>query len=406
MTEQKASWKNKQFEILCSIDDICRENDIDMYLCDSTALKAYCEGELSDSIFVAIEPKDAYRFIKAVEEQSCYGIRGIFNYYHYPEFDFKVYDESTIDFNLATYRSFNFCGLYVTVKFIMHLPDEKRVRLSYLRDLDAFKQFISVRYDNIDVPMHRRLKLLLLLSKLTSGDKFHQKFFERSIARFSKPTKKVKVGEAICDASVFGKKSCATIDGREFYIPGDPATYFMCRYGNGWETRGVAPYEERNYRFRDGDHSWEEFKEYICYLDLDEYYSKRDISRANIEKNKKFEKRWQRDKYIVERTHLRFLFWLKYMPIKKDLLELHRSGKSDQLQDLLSPYLKELERFANSNLAIFFDEDIYNIAIDIFRSMGKEKISNKLHSIVPQEHRKELKIKNSRGEYIDDVPQY
>ena len=406
MSEQKQSWKKKQFEILCCIDDICRANDIDMFLCDSTALKAYCEGSLSDSVFVAIEPKDAYRFIKAIEEQSRYGIRGIFNYYHYPEFDLKVYDDNTIDFNLATYRNFNFCGLYVTVKFIMHLPDEKRARRSYLRDLDTFKQYISVKYDNMDVPMHKRLRLMLLLSRLTSRDNYHQKIFQRNIKRFSQTTKDVKVGEAVCNASIFDNKAIAAIDGREFYIPGNPAAYFMCRYGNGWETRGVGPYEEHNYRFRDGDHSWKEFKEYIGYLDLEEYYSKRDISRNNIEKNKTFEKRWQRDKYIVERTHLRFVFWLKYMPIKEDLIELHRSGKYVQLQDILNPYLKEMERFANSNLAICFDEDIYNIAIDIFRTMGKEKLCNRLRSIVPQEHSKELKIKNSRGEYIDDVPQY
>ena len=401
MNDNKTSWKEKQFEILCRIDEICRQYGIDLYLCDSTALMAYRSGEVSDSVFVAIESKDAYRFIDAVGNNSKYGVRGMFNYFHYAAFDIKVYDEDTIDFDLATFRNYGFCGLHVTVKLIRHLPDKDRERKSYQRGLDVYRRYISTRYDNLEVDTSRRLRFQLLLGRLPSKKAFNEEFFRINIKRYSKDTKKIQIGSAICDADVFRTKKKVYINGREFYMAGDAPKYFESRYGENWENHVVGEYKERNYQFRDAEHSWEELQEYIDYLDFKDYYYKRDISRNNIEKNRPNERYWQRDKYLVERSHLRFVFWQKYMPVKEKIIELHNAGKTEELQELLQPYLAQLERFAGSRMSIYFDKEIFDIALDIFRAEGKERVVDRLVNNIPPEHLGELRIKNSRGEYTD-----
>jgi hypothetical protein len=394
------NWKQKHFELLCRIDDLCRQNDIDMYLADDTALMAYQSEELSDYVSVCIDVRDAKKFIKAVDKAEGLLSRGMYNYYRYPRFDIKVYDPETIDFNVDFFEAFGFASLFVIIKFINHIPDKGKHVESAVRNRKAYRDYIEIKYDHLWRRPHRRLLYYQALGKVMPPRRMAKFMFSELIREFSVRSDTIEISMKRYKKKLFDKTIEVKIYDRPFRIPADVNEYLGKRFGAEWRNVTPKQYKEGEYTFRDGERSWDEYKKRIDYIDLDKYYGNYKGFFAEDEKNHENLAEIDRTTKIIIRTHLRFLFWQKYYPLKTEIVELHEKKDYRQLEDKLRKYIAVLEKFAKSDMTVCFDEDIFDITVDTLRHTGRGELADKIVPLVPEEHKKPVRIKDYRGEYI------
>ncbi len=400
MDAVEPSWKNKHFEILRKIDDLCRENGIDLFLCEDTALAAYRDGSLSDNVYTAIDVRNVHKFIDAVEGHEGLCVRSMRNYYHYGSLDLKVYDPETTDFDLDMYRDLGFAALYVTVRLIKHVPDNKRRRNAARGTVATYQELIKKKYDDRKIKFHARLLLQRFMSAFVSEEAFRQKVFESSVSAFSDESKRVSVGGYMHKPEVFSSMTTVNIGDRPFNIPEKAEAYFKVHYGDNWEEKALPEYKENNLRFRDETIPSYEFIKSVEYLDLDDYFANRKTLLSLNRRVRKADRFFRRDKNIVLRTHRRFAFWQKYMPRKEEIIKLYSEGDIEGIRDIMGDYLNELEIFAKKKLTIFFDREIFDIAKAVFMAEGKEELTESMEELIPPEHLEPIRIKNYKGEYI------
>ncbi|MBQ6623114.1 MAG: hypothetical protein IJH57_00700, partial [Mogibacterium sp.] len=264
----------------------------------------------------------------------------------------------------------------------------------------GYREYLRVTYDQDKAGSRKRTILYNAVDKTTSEDKLGAMVFDRLVKRYSKKSKTVQIGRRSFPAELFDEYRTVLVEGREFKIPKDEETYFKIVYGRKWKTRNSAIFQDTPFRFRDGDHSWEEFQEYIKYLDLDEYYSNVRTIKSYGDEYKIRNRAFRHTIDIKERTHYRFVFWQKYMPIKDKLIELHEKGDMEKLEDILEPYLYELTAFSHKDLTIYFDREIFDIAKDVLRATEREDVADLIETLIPEEHLEPIRIKNYKGEYI------
>ena len=367
-----------------------------------TALKAYRDGVLADFVSVCIDMEDVPRFIEAMEKDGTYGIRGLFNYEHYDSFDIKVYDPSTIDYDVRKYTARGFVGLYVTVKFIRHIPDEPRkqkrvrgIRKSYGDYMDELNQGFRKKD-------YKRLKLFRMLGRVVPGETLSQRVFKQLCSLYSGKTSTVFVNGGTYPSDFFDSKKTVTLFDREFFIPADTDTFFREQFGFDWERNEGVQYSENMSRFRDAEHTWEEYKNYISYIDFDEYEANARGTRMINEEIKPSRKTVLMCYDLLERTHLRFAFWQRYYDQKDHIIELYEQSDYDALYKLLKPYLGKIMEFKRQKLAICFDDEIYDIALKTLYEKKYIDIGDieKLKELVPEEHHETIRIKNYKGDYL------
>lgn len=400
MDKSAPSWKDKHYEMLCRIDDICRQCDINMLLCDGSALASYINGELSDYVSIAIEPKDAYKFIEEIERDEKLEVRGMFNYKEYPLFDLKVYNPGTVDFNIRNYKRFGFSNLYVTVEFIQHTPNVKIIAKNWERAKALYRGHIRVNYHEGDAKNKFRLAIYRYIRKFAKSRNLGREFFDKLVNRYSRVSKRITLGRSIFDRELFNNKTEVSVRGRQFFIPGTGSEYLEERFGENWHDQSSRDYIENEFRFRDADHNWENYKDFIEYLDFSDYFENTRMLNSYKQEYRKWNRRFVYDKRILKRTHLRFVFWQKYMPMKGELIELHKSGDYEKLSEILKPYTEELKKHFKYGMTVFFDRDIFEISKDVLRETGSPEIADAIENYIPEEHKEPIRIKNYQGEYI------
>lgn len=371
-----------------------------MLLCNDTALEAYKKGTLSDYVSVAIEPKDVHRFIEAIEKEEGIEVRGMFNYEKYPIFDLKVYDPATIDFNIRDYWAFGFNNLYVKVEFLQHTPNREFVRKNWRRAESLYKRHIQVNYHGDKIKSRIGHAVHRTVGKYAEKRPLGQQFFDAMIKKYSGQSKYISIGKDVFEKSIFDTKTEVTVEGRKFYIPGIGCEYLEARYEEDLNEVDAREFIQKDFRFRDGDYAWEDYAEYIDYLDFAHYYDNVNTLYEYRSKYRKWNKQFVEDKRLLRRTHLRFVFWQKYTPIKGELIALYEKGDYDSLSEKLQPYLDELKNFHTFDMTIYFDREIFNIAKDILAKSGKTDIAEDIEELIPKEHLAPIRIKDYKGEYI------
>ena len=392
--------KEKQFQILCRIDDVCRQCDIDIFLSGDTALKAYRDGELADFVSVCIDMKDVPRFIKAMERDGKYGIRGMFNYKNYDSFDIKVYDPETIDFDIKKYRARGFVGLYVTVRLIRHIPDDAKKRKQVRHIHKSYSDYRDEQNNGYRKKDYKRLKLMRMMGRMLPGETLSHRVFKQLCGMYGGETSQLYVNGANYPSNLFDEKRTVKLYDREFFIPADTETYFGRQYGFGWEDATCDLFVEDMPRFRDANHSWEEYKQYISYIDLDEYEQYEIETKKFNEEIKPSRKVVMQCYDLLERTHWRFIFWQRYYEQKDKIISLYEQSDYETLAVLLRPYLKKIMEFKTKKLAICFDDEIYEIALKTLQEKNYIDEIETLKELVPKEHHETIRIKNYRGDYV------
>lgn len=371
-----------------------------MFLCDATALDAFRSGKLADYVSIAIETKDAYRFIKAVEEHTSLGIRGMFNHYMYPLFDIKVYNPDTIDFNIKDYKNLGFCGLYVNVRFVRHIPNNGYIDKFFGKAQRAYRQYIKVIYDKVQIDSNKRIILYKFINAVTSEETFGSKVFKILSDGYSRKTDTIRIGPREYPGGIADEFIETKINNHKFKVPKEIEEYLSIRFGDNWQETQADEFIDTEFQFRDGDFSWAEFENHIQYLNLEDYDKNIKTLRSSGLKYRKLQASFNDIRRIIRRTHVRFLMWQKYMPVKEDILRMHSEGKMDELLELFEPYLKQLVFFNKKKMTVYFDRDIFNIAKELLEYEGMQEVADEIESHIPEEHMGPIRIKNYAGEEI------
>ena len=398
---QEAGWKRKQFERLCRIDDICREANIKMFLHGDMALSAVRDGDVPDYISICVEAADAKRFIDAISRSDDLRIAGMFNNPRYPNFNLKVYDPDTIDFHISEMEERGFFGLYVTVHLIRHIPGKKQLRKIQGRER-AYKDYLDNRYNVVSTKKNRGKAdwLVRLEGAVLPPDVLAGKMFDRHVRDYSGQAGKIQVSGVRYEPGTF--ENCKTINvlGRDFLIPEDEELYLSTKFGENWQERNTRTFEEKNGVFRDADHSWDEFCSYIDYLDFDEYNQRRDtIYRKTVDLSE-YNRFLKRYRLLLLRTHIRFQMWERFLPEKEEILALYKAGDYEALEEKLADYSYSIKYFGKRGLGLFFDQELFDIAVELVRREERDELADKIVEEVPEEHRKPIRLKNYNGDYI------
>ena len=89
----------------------------------------------------------------------------------------------------------------------------------------------------------------------------------------------------------------------------------------------------------------------------------------------------------AQRSLARLEMMRKYMPQKEMIMELYHNQEYDKLEEFLSDYISNIERFAKKNLAIYFDADIFMVTWHLMQRKGKGRIMERMQTKVPAVHR-------------------
>lgn len=136
-------------------------------------------------------------------------------------------------------------------------------------------------------------------------------------------------------------------------------------------------------------------------MDLDGYYEDLKEYHGGYRRFKQYQNEINRYRDILTRTDMRFKLWQRYMPLKEELIELHKKGDYKKLEEELREYMHSMEQCEKKGLGLCFDEDILKITLDVYRHRGEAEHAAALDRLVPAEHREVLHIMDYKGEIIE-----
>lgn len=400
-TEIIAKCREKQFRILCAVKEICDREGIRMMLLEDAALAAYRGDFITDNITVCIDAADIRKYMDAFERsKGDFVMDSMCTNGDFPEFELRIYDPSTIDYNNVEFMKYRCNSLYVRMVFVQHVPSLK-IRRATLNSLkNAYEIRNKIRFGERADSTSRMVRILGKQETKKGKDETAKWVFRKLADGYASKSKKVIIDGSTFNAGVIGKGRKVDVNGTEFLIPEQTKRYFEKVFGKKWEEYEIPLFQESIKEFRDPDHSWEEFRNRISYMDLDGYYEDLKAYHAGYRNFKAYHNEVNRYRDILTRTDMRFKLWQKYMPLKDELMSLHEKEDYKTLATLLKEYMHGMEQCEKKGLGLCFDEDILNIALDVYRHQGEAEHAEALNSLVPEEHREALRLMNYKGEII------
>ncbi|MBQ0079271.1 MAG: LicD family protein [Eubacterium sp.] len=405
-----ATWTSKQFEILCKLNNICQAQGINLYLFGDTALAAYRDKTLSDNVSVCIDAADVSRFINAVEDSldEHLLLEGMHNNGRYPKLSLRAYDPETIDFNVANYLLYDNNCIHVDVEIIKHIPSSKIKRTALDLDYGLYKDSRKELLAKSKKASGKKALVKNLLMKRMhnkeakcGADTFAKEMFFKLINGYASDEKKVEIDKFKLSSSMFKKTTTVEIDGVSFLIPQKSEQYIQKVSGFNWINAETKAYSEDDSKFREVEFSWAQYKGRIEGILPDEYFDLLKKSNSLGAKHQKYHKKITDYYKILKRTDVRIKLWKKYSPIRDEIIELLGAGKYEELETVLSDYIDALREFADMKLGLSFDPDIFMAAKQVLVNKGESEAADYMESLIPQAHKKPLRIKNYKGEYIN-----
>ena len=393
--------RDRQFNILCGIKELCDREGIRMMLLGDAAFAAYRGDFVTDNITVCIDAADIRKFMEAFDKNSGGLVMdSMYTNPDFPLFEIRVYDPETIDFTISDFKKYRYNCLFVRVVFVLHQPG-MRIRRAGLNSLKGAYTIRNKVYFGERIESASRMVRILEKQEKKKGREQTAKWaFSKLVKGYASDSDKLLIDDVPFSKKVLGKGREVEVNGVKFLIPEQAKQYFGKVFGKKWQEHQPEPYVEDIRRFRDADHSWEEFRERVSYMDFDGYY--RDLkefyerSRTFNEYHKSINK--YRD--ILTRTDMRFKLWQKYMPMKDEIVSMHEKGDYDALAKVLKEYMYDMELCEEKELGLCFDEDILNITLDVYRHHGDAEHAEALNKLVPPEHREVLHIMDYKGDII------
>lgn len=399
--QPETEWQKIHLEILERIFKICGDNNIPVFLSGETALCAIRDKRLCDFPEICIDEQHFETFVHLIDEESELEIPGLTGSKDNPSSQLIVDNPRTLDFDLDRGDKLRCIGLHVKVFAMQRSSKKDRIKI---KTKTIFKKYIkSTAFKFGDVKRNgRKMSALQRGIKAVLPDNYLIGQL-RDVLRDGRNDKPVRVLINGIDypRDIFDRQKTAVISDKKFFVPERDEEYLCCAFGQEWRLRKVRTFNEKDTAFRDSKHSAEEYKKYTDYLDYNEYsLNKMNLYRC-VYGDKAARIIQNRYKWLIKRTHERFMLWHKYMPEKKMICMLYDKGDFQRLTQIMSEYIQRLKEYADRELTICFDKKLFEIAMDVMRHEGSEGLAEKIKKMVPEEHRKEVVIKDYEGNIIE-----
>ena len=234
--------KQRVFDVLCYIDDVCKKNGIVYYLDSGTLLGAVRHKGFipwDDDVDILVDRADYERFIKAINNDGDhYRALSMHNTKDYHYLFAKVVDTETELIEEPV--SVEGMGVFVDVFPMDHLPSSDIKRRLFQRKIHLYRMALTVlrRNEQGDKPNCAIQKVVYLMFK-HSGWKKVQFKLDSMLAKRKDQVTKYK-GNVVCSfnpyrdvkTEIYGEPVKLQFESREFSAPKKYKEYLTILYGD------------------------------------------------------------------------------------------------------------------------------------------------------------------------------
>lgn len=354
--------------MLKEVDTLCRENDIPSFLIED-ALVSVVRGKAlprSRKIFsIAIYEKDIEKFINAVEILDKRAVESFHNNKKFPGFNMKYVDTDTTYYDVSNTDNVlmhNCIGINIAI-----LYDERKTE-SIMSKVHRKAELIWAKAIMKNIRSTKQ-KIFLMVYNILGLNKFHyynamDSNDSKYVELFLLNGKRVK-----CKKSYFGNGTYMNFQGNDFMVP-EETVEIACVTNNG----SLLLKKDNISSIKQSDvisltYPGEEFMKNInrqgiklrkCAKKYNNYVSWR---------KEKFSPVWKKrikfyGYYYLTKDRFRYYFEL-CGDKKPELMELYKQEDFSALSFELSKYVKDLKTYTQKNQGLFFDKDIYLMAVAV-----------------------------------------
>lgn len=402
--------QQKLLTLLTDLDAVCQREGIRYYLCKETALGAYRDEAFLPSCCeanVAMTTEDALRFIKAVrkENRTDRVVDSMFSNKNYPDFTVRYGDAHTLMMTLPYSEASMVPTIAVTIHMIRYKPRHLSKLYRYTRTLwkACVKPTVAV------AGFTRRAAVVAChgAKNVLGGRLFSRNLFKLwvNLHRRKAPGKiSVCAGTYKFPGELVDGVTTVKLEGVSFPTFANVEEYFEKAFGANWQTCKPAYLAPSSSLLASANVSYQEYirrsKKHVDFKEIQKKKLKLDLIQAKVSLyNHKINGYYA----IVDRTQRRFAMYEKYMPMKSQLVELHKAEQWEELNELLKPYRSALWACYKKKLGLCFDKDIFEMTMDILLREGSKTYVRKLRAMVPEEHWEPMVITDYKGEPINYV---
>lgn len=402
--------QQKLLTLLTDLDAVCQREGIHYYLCKETALGAYRNGEFLPSCCeanVAMTAADALRFVKAVKKEGRPDrtVDSMHNNKNYPDFTVRYGDAATLMMTLP----YNEASLVPTIAVTIHMIRYKSKYSSkiYHYTKSLWKLCVKPTVSVAGFTRRAAVTACHFGKNLLGGRLFSRALFKLWVSIHSKKNKKdisICAGSYKYENSLIKKQSTLTLEGHTFPTFGDVEGYLLTTYGENYATCQPGYRKPSSSLLVSASVSYQEFvrrsKTQIDYKAVQKTKLKLDLIQAKVSYyNNKINGYYA----VVDRTQRRYAMYEMYMPMKDELIRLHKEEKWEELNELLKPYRSALWACYKKKLGLCFDKEIFDITMDVLLREDSQNYVRKLRAMVPASHWEPMVITDYKGEPVNYV---
>ena len=389
------TWQERHFSLMRIIRDICAENGIACLLHGMTALAAIRDGKVCDNPEFCIDVRDSANLLRAfsgLPKECGISIESMETTPFFPNFEYRVFDEGSIDFDVSTVDAYQSKGLSVGIQLVSHIEAGSTASKAFTELQDAYmKQAEANRLTGRTMPSKRILRSMPNVFALTPN-KMSRNVFKKLSGMASKGGNSLSFNGKRLPKDLFTSSSTVELHGEAFPIPGDSKAYFTAMFGKNWRKKKVPKYKEGDWRFRDTAHTWEQFGPTIAHLDFKKI-------NTQISLDAQWGKKYKEPHAIIapyvgylKRTHYYFTLQGQYRGKTEALQQMLADNRLDELGVELKPYLDKLLECHDMKLGLCFDESLFEVATGYLRAIGQTEYADKLVALVDAEAKNTIKL--------------
>lgn len=405
--------QTRVFELLKEFDALCRENGISYCLNGETLFYGLSTGSIGPNpcgAFVIMTGDNCRKLIAAFDEKKPADreIEYWGNSPDYPDYTLRYVASDTTSFNIIDYLNYKSHGLFIEVSILRGKSRGRENRMN-----NAIERGIMLNARNEATGMSEKSGRKAILSdgiykaRSIFGGKtaLKKKTFDYFSSECAKPAPNGKGisgtylfyyrGKLIKDVSqnYFDNLSTCEIEEVAFPAPRSPRAFLRKVFG------GKYKYTAAQGDWYDDNHQYSTFSIVDADTPYAEAFSCMDLSKEDFEKiykakmridsinaeNKANNKIAREDWATVQQTGARFRMWKKYMPMKKEILELSAAGEYKKLKEIFEEYTNELAGVGMKR-SFSFDNEIFDAYIDMLEHLGKFGEADRLLRYLPKSH--------------------
>ncbi len=393
--------QNRLFELLCDLDAICKQENIPYYLIRETAQAAVMEQGFFPNCrqaTVAMYPKDAIRFAKAVKKQKRADriVDSMRSNRHYPEFNMRYGDPTTLMFQAYDEKKRIPC-LSVTIEMICPMPKRLGVIPKVLRK--GWK-VCCTPIEKFNGKAYRAAAAICHGAMAVGRSAFSRLLFWMWACCYSKKSSSKRFvigsgGKFLYATKLLKNPGTVTFEGRAFPTFSNVQEYVTLTYGQKLASANVSG----GSRIMSVRIPYQKYLDTLnAKMDMEKVYKDKAEYDAIQGKVSSYNRKINRYYDIVARTERRFALYEQFMPMKDKILQMRKDEDFEGLNELLYPYRSEIYGFYKKKLGLCFDKEIFDITMELLERENRQDYVRKVRAMVPHEHWKPMVITNYKGD--------